>query len=240
MSTADQVNDPHDLRDIHHRAVARAERALERARLRRPNEMLPRVEVVRTRFRAAIEILTMAGSQVEDLYEIAYNRRAAADRLDVQGGSKDYALDTHGDPLARQLYRQASWELLDLIEDSAEAAHDIVKFFKTGALVTGRRRTAGDASPAELAEALEAQARRGRRAGLETQPTVKGAPTLSSTLEELKHLRSAVAKVHPERLTSSQKKRFTRAEAAAWQAAVPQPIGRERQARERPAGGWER
>jgi hypothetical protein len=223
----DDVHDEFDTTDIRARAVDRAHRALDRALSRRANQPLPRVERIHNRLDAFLELWRLAGEHLDELHALAYDRPKAAERLRVRGGTPDYALDTHGDPRARRLYQQLVWELLDVMDDSAEACHAAVSFFKDGRLASGRRGAAGAISPEELAVALDAQRRRGDGPTRTVpQPTPRGLPTVVQLLDELEQLRAACRKVHPERLTKEQRRNLTTGQARAWQGAVPNPVAR--------------
>lgn len=211
--------------DLRRRSLERIKAALERIESRPPRETPPRIEVIRSRLKAAIAMLELVGGHLDTLRDLAYDRARAAERVRVNGGDPDYALDTNGDPRARQLYQQAAWEVLDLIEDGTVIAHDLVKFMNAGEQAA-RRRTAVDATPDQVVAALEAQRRRIARgesqAPTEEQPKPKG-PTPAELEQELTALRRAVAKIHGPRLTKADRNRLTPLEVKAWEKAVPRP-----------------
>lgn len=225
----------HEL-DLRRRTLDRLYDALERVESRPPRERPPRIEVIHRRLKAAIAMLELVGTHLDTLRDLAYDRSKAAERVRVRGGDPDYALDTNGDPRARELYQQAAWEILDLIEDGTVVAHDLVKWMSTGEQAP-RRRTAVDASPEDIVIAIEAQDRRLARGEgtppTEAQPKPKG-PTQAELEQELSALRRAVAKLHGPRLTRADRNRLTTLEAKAWEKAVPKPSKAARTQMQRP------
>jgi hypothetical protein len=188
----------------------------------------PQLRVVTREVKAAQAMLGLVLDHLGVVHELAYDRVKAADRLKVMGGTHDYALDTNGDPKARELYTQVAYETEDLIRLLAVAAHELVAFMKTPepAGLHRRRRVGDECAPADVVVALEARERRIARgegtAPLVSQPTVK-TPTLAEVTAELKHLRAAVAKTHP-RLTNAERGRLTTIEQLAWRTAVPEEV----------------
>jgi hypothetical protein len=116
----------------------------------------PRVDSLRNRVSATATLLGLAGDVLEDLHGLAYERpRAAAEK--VRGGQADYALDNHGDPLARAVYRNLSIVTVEAAVLVSLAAHDAVRSFKDG---HRGRNPRGEVDGVELGEALVKQADR--------------------------------------------------------------------------------
>lgn len=63
--------------------------------------MTPRIDSIRNSITTTTTLLARARTVLDDLYVLAYDRPAAALAERSSGGSRDYALDTHGDPIAR-------------------------------------------------------------------------------------------------------------------------------------------
>lgn len=185
----------------------------------------PQLRVVRRKIAAARELLALVDQHIETVHALAYDRKMAADRLAVEGGPHDYALDTNGDPRARELYTQAALQTTDLIELLTIPAHAIVRFMKGDTRTPGtttRRPTAATCTADEVAEAIARQQLRiangESEPPTEPQPQVK-ARTLVEITTELTNLRHAVAKTHP-RLTKAERGRLTTLEQVAWRTAA--------------------
>lgn len=123
----------------------------------------PRIDTLRNRLTATVTLLGQALQGIEDLHVLAYDRQAAGDRLAIRGGERDYALDTHGDPRAREALvalSEASMKSCDLI---AVAAHDVVVLLNEGDTVDAQRGRGQAIDVEDFAEELENQARRSAR-----------------------------------------------------------------------------
>lgn len=119
---------------------------------------------MRNRLAATRELLSLAERELEDLHILAYERARAASDAKVSGGTRDYALDTHGDVKAREAYTRLGDVIVggpgvvgvcDLL---AGAAHDMIRILRVGE--SNSRSPSIRVSALELAEALEAQAAR--------------------------------------------------------------------------------
>lgn len=120
-----------------------------------------RIDTFRNQVAATVQLLTKVSAEVVDLHALAYDRsRAVGER--VAGGATDYALDTHGDPKAREAYRAMSDAMCATAESLAIAAHTALRRLRESDQHPPRRgRRHIDAL--ELAEKLAAQARRQMR-----------------------------------------------------------------------------
>lgn len=123
----------------------------------------PRIDTTSRRLEATGRLLAIATTELETLHTLAYNRDAARRDAVVAGGSRDYALDTHGNPKARQHYRRLALAALDVCDILAEAAHDVTSFLASDGYRDERRRGGEKLNAVDMALALEAQARRAAR-----------------------------------------------------------------------------
>lgn len=126
--------------------------------------MTVRIDTLRNRISKAMDLLQTVHDELEDLHVLAYDRPAAKERAHVHGGQADYALDTHGDPKARDAYRWLS-ELVVLVADTLiDAGQEAVGVLREGEpRQSSRRDKSADVTRAEFAEALKAQERRLQR-----------------------------------------------------------------------------
>jgi hypothetical protein len=128
----------------------------------------PRIDTIRNRLAATVTLLGDVQPHLADLHALAYDR-ATARREAVNGGDRDYALDTHGDPRARTAYKHLALATIDACELLAEAAHDVTRLLKDGDHDhTKSRHYINDE---ELAVALAAKATRIARGENESIPT---------------------------------------------------------------------
>lgn len=156
----------------------------------------PRIDSVRSEIREAMDLLIVLGDQLDDLHVLAYNRHRAAHEAKVRGGSRDYALDNHGDLTARRLYSDVAKQLHTTISDLTASIKDIRGYLTSGGGTTRRDPTA-DATVDDVLEALDAQARRRQRGEYQPARLVDQPPVFSQTewRKECEALRSAVRKV---------------------------------------------
>lgn len=131
----------------------------------------PRIDTTRNRLDATIKLLGKAHDDLEVLHTLAYNRATARREAMVAGGDRDYALDNHGDPRARDAYKQLSLATLDACDILAETAHTVAALFTDG-YDDQRRRGGQTITVVDLAVALEAKARRASRGEFNPQPVV--------------------------------------------------------------------
>lgn len=153
-----------------------------------------RVDTFRSQVAAAAELLRLVGEHLDDLHVLAYDRPKAAEVQRVAGGSRDYALDTHGSAAARDLWREAAAAVIDTTEDLAEVCHRVLTWLRTGDRPTERRDRSADVTLAELSAAIDAQKRRRARGDYspvasEQQPATTRVP---DPLAELEALQEAV------------------------------------------------
>lgn len=155
----------------------------------------PRIDAVRNEIRHAIELLHLLGDQLDDLHVLAYDRHHAAAEAKVRGGSRDYALDNHGDKQARDLYAQVARDLRHTISGLTGSIKGVRGYLTAGS-GGGRRDATADATADEVIAALDAQRR--RRARGEYEPALLATqPHVASQTEwrtECEALRSAVRK----------------------------------------------
>lgn len=149
----------------------------------------PRIDTLRNQLAASQTMLAKAGSILDTLHQLAYDRATAND-VRVRGGQPDYALDTHGDPNARRAYTDLAHLIDHLCQQVATRVHPAL------AIVTDAEDTSGRRHPyaitaREHAEALDAQARRIARGEFdpgrtETQPQIpKSRKTLAGKITAL-------------------------------------------------------
>jgi hypothetical protein len=119
-----------------------------------------RIDTVRSRLVGTQALLELVAAQLEDLHVLAYDRQTAARELAVTGGSRDWALDTNGDPRARDAYRQLNIAAMGACTKLAEAANTAVRLLTEGDPGEPRPRTRRTIRLHELASAVDAQARR--------------------------------------------------------------------------------
>lgn len=134
----------------------------------RDSASTPRVDSTRNRIDATGKLLADIQPHLLDLHALAYDR-ATARREAVNGGSRDYALDTHGDPRARTAYKHLALATIDACELLAEAAHDVARLLKDGDHDHTKSREY--INEEELALALAAKATRIARGEAESIPT---------------------------------------------------------------------
>lgn len=179
--------------------------------------MTIRIDTFRNRLAGTRGLLALTEQHLDDLYVLAYDRHRAGQAQRVAGGERDYALDTHGDPKARELWQRTALKVLDAAEDLTVVLHEVTNYFNPGRISTRRDSTA-DAPISELIEAMAARQRRRDRG--EYQPaTLIDQPTPTepaSTTAELDLLRNAVRKTHPQiddhsRLTPAERDAVRRA-----------------------------
>ena len=125
-----------------------------------PKQPAPRIDTMRNRLAATRALLAMVQDELEDLNVLAYDR-ARINRERVRGGEPDWALDTHGDPRARTAYREIGTSTIHALEVIADAHHQALTLLRSGT-PTGRR-PRYIINSEELAQAIEAQARRAAR-----------------------------------------------------------------------------
>lgn len=159
----------------------------------------PRIDTLRREIGDAIELLRYLAANAEDLHSLAYERHKGAITERTRGGSRDYALDTHGNPDARTLYAKTASTIIDMISRRG----GVVELYEETRtfLTTGAASNKLDPSAAASADEVIAQvkARRRRLARGEYEPVViaKQPVTLPSLdwETECEVLRAAVRKV---------------------------------------------
>lgn len=159
----------------------------------------PQVRTVRNQVKATSSLLEFVGERLDVVYDLAYDRGKAAERLAVRGGDRDYALDTNGDPKARELYKAVSVDLANMLEVLTISAHEMASWLKDGE-VDFRRRSGRTLTADEVLEVRAAGARRAERGEgtlpPDEQPAVKE-PSRADLEAEVRTLEGIIGKVHP-------------------------------------------
>lgn len=120
--------------------------------------MTVRIDTLRNQLGATAELLTVTSPLLTELHFLAYERHRGQQDETVRGGTRDYALDNHGNPDARAAY-QALGEAVDTAcTNLALALHDSVKPLRQGGNRGNQSRRL--ISVGDLGVALAAQARR--------------------------------------------------------------------------------
>lgn len=157
----------------------------------------PRIDAVRAEIRDTVRLLQAFGDQLDDLHVLAYNRHRAAKEAKVRGGSRDYALDNHGDPEARRLYDQAARDLHATLNRLVGTMKETRGYLTAKGSHATRRDSSADASAIEVLGSIAAQARRRKRGDYTPAPLVDQ-PQVHTEFDwhtEVEALRSAVRKV---------------------------------------------
>lgn len=155
----------------------------------------PRIDTFRNVVDAVMTRLEEIRPEIEDIHDLAYNRtRAMGDK--VKGGSVDYALDTHGDMRARELYIDAAARLVGLGRATEQSLKAIRRYLNQD---DGRiRRYNGSViTAAEFDGAVTARSRRSAR-GEHHPHRVVAQPERAHRIDpnvELEQLRGAVRRL---------------------------------------------
>lgn len=151
----------------------------------------PRIDTLRNQLHATIELLTMLAEELDDLHVLAYERHTARqDVAAVNGGATDYALDTHGNPRARQAYRDLALAAVHVCKHIATTTHDAITVLRDHD--HQRPKTPRTIRAEELAEAIDAQARRAERGEytpVRREPQPDREPTIRALRSDLATLR---------------------------------------------------
>lgn len=122
----------------------------------------PRIDTFRNLSLHIVDLLGELGPDIEDVHDLAYNRNRAAGEAKVAGGSRDYALDSHGDMIARELYIDVAAQLVGLGRGAEKALRKLRKHLNREDTAL-RRDESANVSAAEFDQARYAQARRNLR-----------------------------------------------------------------------------
>lgn len=156
----------------------------------------PRIDTYRRESDDAISLLRWLSGQIADLHDLAYIRHRKGGTEKVRGGSRDYALDTHGDPRARALYQDAARKVIDLVDELVQVEKQVRSY-----LTEEGSNSTGDAGAAtstdEVVRQIKARRRRMARGEYEPLPIAKQPVVVASVdwQTEVEVLRSAVRKV---------------------------------------------
>lgn len=159
----------------------------------------PRIDMVRRDIKDAIAGLQYLADNLEDVHTLAYNRHKAGQQDKVRGGSRDYALDTHGDPIARGLYEDTWRTATKLIDETLDLTVDL-RSFLTGGKGGSRNDRTADCGADEVIAQIEHRRRRRLRGEYEPNLIAKQ-PVVVASMDwktECEVLRSAVRKVTAE------------------------------------------
>lgn len=120
--------------------------------------MTVRVDTVRNQLAGTQTLLGDIRLELDDLHSIAWERSRTSDDPKVRGGTRDYALDTHGNPTARHALDILKEATARACQDLALALHEAGHVLRKGDDPGNTSRTL--ITHAELADALAAQANR--------------------------------------------------------------------------------
>lgn len=159
----------------------------------------PRIDTFRREVRDAGDLLRFLAQNVDTLHDLAYSRHRnpTADR--VRGGQRDYALDTHGDPKARELYADSAKTVLALVDRLVTVEAEVRSFLTAGTAGGSVDLNAGTSTD-EVVRQIAARRRRVARGEYEPHPIAKQ-PVVVPSMDwqtECEVLRSAVRKVTTE------------------------------------------
>lgn len=154
----------------------------------------PRIDTFRRTIDAVIVRLSEFRAEVGDLHDLAHDRHRAGNDAKVRGGSRDYALDTHGDPRARQLYIDVAARTIGLARAVEADLKAVGRYLDAGDRSNARTK---DAEDDEVIDAVNA-ARRRRLRGETSHHLRVAQPPIQSQVDwrqECEALRRATAKV---------------------------------------------
>lgn len=124
----------------------------------------PRIDTVHARFTACRSLMDSTATGIDLLHALAYSRHnSSADEPKVKGGSRDYALDTHGDPKARAAYKTLAEASFTAIEQLTIGCHNALRALNGDAAIDDngtRRMHPATVNLLELKIAIDAQKRR--------------------------------------------------------------------------------
>ena len=124
----------------------------------------PRIDTLRKQLANARDRLTDAGRILEALHDLAYDRPTASERLGVTVSEPEgYSLDSHGDPRARAAYAALGREVDAACAQIIGAVRNAANLINAGDEKGENRRSPVSIEVVEHLEAIDAQARRGRR-----------------------------------------------------------------------------
>lgn len=152
----------------------------------------PRIDTFRRTMDAVVERLAELRPDIEDIHELAYNRTKAAAYDRVSGGSPDFALDTHGDMKARDLYIDLAAQLIGFGRGVERASKKLRTHLNQQSSAI-RRDGSADVTAEEFTQARYAQARRIGRGEQHAHAVVAQAERrhFIDPVAELEHLRTA-------------------------------------------------
>jgi hypothetical protein len=174
--------------------------------------MTVRIDTLRNRIAGTRQLLEMLAEELDDLHLLAYERPAAKDEAHVAGGSRDYALDTHGDPQCRAAYRRLGDVTADACARIDASITDALQLLRQGSPPT---RTGRRLHLVELGEAIAAQTRRAARGdytAVRRGPQPDERRALADVVDDRDRLTRELAAAHKEiaRLTIERRSRRDR------------------------------
>lgn len=119
----------------------------------------PRIDTFRNLIASLVDKLQELDPDIADLHDLAYNRHRAANEAKVKGGTRDYALDTHGDLRARDLYTKTAARLVGLGREAEKDLKDIRRYLNATDRAIRLDHTA-DVTATEFDQAHNARTRR--------------------------------------------------------------------------------
>lgn len=123
--------------------------------------MTIRIDTLRNQLAATRTLLEQVGLHVADLHAVAYERHQGSNEPRVRGGERDYSLDNHGSPKAREAFRKLGEQVSSSCQDIAGSLHEAAVILKGDDRGRGASRRL--ISAAEHTEALAHQAERASR-----------------------------------------------------------------------------
>lgn len=157
----------------------------------------PRIDTFRNTLDAVSELIAELRPDIEDVYELAHNRPKAAAEARVSGGSRDYALDTHGDMHARELYTKVAAEMVGLARGAEKSMRALRRYLNRDDGRPLRLDGSADVSAEEFAQARYARQRRTSRGEHHPHVVVAQPERIAhiDPVSELEHLRAAFRRI---------------------------------------------
>lgn len=152
--------------------------------------MTVRIDTLHRELHGTRGLLLLIEQQLDELHAMSYERHVKPGKPNtrVQSSVRDYALDDHGDPVARAAYRDLTTAVRDACSDLAIALHTASSALKQGKDTrgSGRKRI----TEAEHCDALAAAARRVARGEATIQTVTQPAYARALHLMEKRALKA--------------------------------------------------
>lgn len=120
----------------------------------------PRIDTFRNVLDSVQTLLCELRPNIEDIHTLAYDRPKAEMQSRVAGGTRDYALDTHGDMRARTLYIEVAARLVGLGRAAEQDLKQLRRFLNQDGGPPLRRDGSADVDAVEFTQAAYARERR--------------------------------------------------------------------------------